>query len=142
PLQSLVDKSLLRHGEDGRFFMLVTIKELALEKLSGLADSAALHRARDRYFLTLAEELAERERLSAARDLEAGSRDRFDRELPNFRAALASFLRQGRPDEILRLGAALWRFWLSRTEYEDAAECCGQRPSRTSRRRRRFVRRH
>jgi predicted ATPase len=32
-LQSLVDKSLLRHGEDGRFFMLATIRELALEKL-------------------------------------------------------------------------------------------------------------
>src|SRR5262245_20232413 len=29
-LQSLVDKNLLRHGEDGRFFMLGTIKELAL----------------------------------------------------------------------------------------------------------------
>ena len=122
PLQSLVDKSLLRHGEDGRFFLLVTIKELALEKLSGLPDSAALQRARDRYFLTLAEELAERERLSAARDLGAGSRERFDRELPNFRAALASLLGQGRPDEILRLGAALWRFWLSRSEYQDAAE--------------------
>ena len=50
-LQSLVDKSLLRHGEDGRFFMLGTIKELALEKLRDLADASSLRRRHDDYFL-------------------------------------------------------------------------------------------
>jgi predicted ATPase/class 3 adenylate cyclase len=120
-LQSLVDKSLLRHGEDGRFFMLVTIKELALEKLRELADESSLRRRHDDYFLGVAEELDARERLSGLRDLSADSLDRFERELPNFRAALAGLLEDGRGEGALRLGAALWRFWLNRTQFRDAA---------------------
>jgi predicted ATPase len=48
-LQSLVDKSLLRHGEDGRFFMLETIKAFALEKQRDLADASSLRRRHDDY---------------------------------------------------------------------------------------------
>jgi predicted ATPase len=120
-LQSLVDKSLLRHGEVGRFFMLGTIKELALEKLREFADSSSLRRRHDDYFLAVAEELDLRERLSGLRDLSADSLDRFERELPNFRAALAGLLEDNRGEGALRLGAALWRFWLNRTQYRDAA---------------------
>ena len=72
-LQSLVDKSLLRHGEDGRFFMLATIKEFALEKLRDLSDASSLRRRHDDYFLGVAEELDARERLSGMRDLSAES---------------------------------------------------------------------
>src|SRR5262249_58350082 len=53
-LQSLVDKSLLRHGEDGRFFMLETIKPLAAEKLHDLPDASSLRRRHDDYFLAVA----------------------------------------------------------------------------------------
>jgi predicted ATPase len=121
-LQSLVDKSLLRHGADARYFMLGTIKELALEKLDELDDRGAVRRAHDEHFLAVAEKLAERERESVGgRDLGADSRERFERELPSFRAALAGFLDAGRDAEVLRLGAALWRFWLTRTQYRDAA---------------------
>jgi predicted ATPase/class 3 adenylate cyclase len=121
-LQSLVDKSLLRHGEDGRFFMLGTIKALALEKLRDLADASSLRRRHDDYFLGVAEELEARERLSGMRDLSAESLDRFERELPSFRAALAGLLEAGRREGVLRLGAALWRFWLNRAQYRDAAD--------------------
>jgi predicted ATPase/class 3 adenylate cyclase len=121
-LQSLVDKSLLRHGEDGRFFMLVTIRELALEKLRALADASSLRRSHDDYFLAVAEELDARERLSGMRDLSVESLTRFERELPSFRAALAGLLEGGRRDGALRLGAALWRFWLNRAQYRDAAD--------------------
>jgi predicted ATPase/class 3 adenylate cyclase len=120
-LQSLVDKSLLRHGEVGRFFMLVTIKELALEKLRDLPDASLLRRRHDDYFLGLAEELDARERLSGMRDLSAESLNRFERELPSFRAALVELLEGGRREGVLRLGAALWRFWLNRAQYRDAA---------------------
>src|SRR5262245_60996570 len=54
-LQSLVEKSLLRRGDDGRFFMLATIKELALEKLAELPDASSLRRRHDDYFIALAE---------------------------------------------------------------------------------------
>jgi predicted ATPase len=120
-LQSLVDKSLLRHGEVGGFFMLVTIKELALEKLRDLPDASSLRRRHDDYFLGLAEELDARDRLSGMRDLSAESLNRFERELPSFRAALLGLLEGGRREGVLRLGAALWRFWLNRAQYRDAA---------------------
>src|SRR5262245_10464673 len=91
-LQSLVDKSLLRHSEDGRFFMLETIKALALEKLSDLADASLLRRRHDDYFLGVAEELNACERQSGMRDLSAASLNRFERELPGFRTTLAGLL--------------------------------------------------
>jgi predicted ATPase/class 3 adenylate cyclase len=121
-MQSLVDKSLLRHGETGRFFMLETIKEFALEKLGDLPEASALRRRHDDYFLGVAEELDTRERLSGQRDLSPESLDHFERELPSFRAALAGLLEGGRQEGALRLGAALWRFWLNRAQYRDAAE--------------------
>jgi predicted ATPase len=120
-LQSLVDKSLVRHGEDGRFFMLATIKALALEKLGDLTDASSLRRRHDDYLLGVAEELDARDRLSGLRDLSAESLDRFERELPSFRATLAGLLEAGRSEDVLRLGAALWRFWLNRAQYRDAA---------------------
>ena len=120
-LQSLVDQSLLRHGEDGRFFMLATIKEFALEKLRDLPDASSLSRRHDDYFLGVAEELDARERQSGMRELGAESLIRFERELPSLRAALAGLIEDGRSEEALRLGAALWRFWLNRAQYHDAA---------------------
>jgi tetratricopeptide (TPR) repeat protein len=121
-LQSLVDQSLLRHGEDGRFFMLATIREFALEKLRDLPDASSLRRRHDDYFLGVAEELDARERHSGMRELSAQSLFRFERELPGFRAALAGLVEDGRSEGALRLGAALWRFWLNRAQYHDAAE--------------------
>src|SRR5262249_52317564 len=115
------DKSLLRHSEDGRFFMLETIKAFALEKLRDLADASSLRRRHDDYFLGVAEELDARERLSGMRDLSAASLNRFELEVPSFRATLAGLLEAGRRDGALRLGAALWRFWLNRAQYPDAA---------------------
>jgi predicted ATPase/class 3 adenylate cyclase len=121
-LQSLVDQSLLRHGEDGRFSMLATIREFALEKLRDLPDASSLRRRRDDYFLAVAEELDARERRSGMRELGADSLFRFERELPSFRAALARLVEDGRSEGVLRLGAALWRFWLNRAQYHDAAK--------------------
>ena len=121
-LQSLVDQSLLRHSEDGRFFMLATIKEFALEKLCDLPEASPLSRRHDDYFLGVAEELDARERHSGMGELGAHSVIRFERELPSFRAALAGLVEDGRSEGVLRLGAALWRFWVKRTQYHDAAE--------------------
>lgn len=121
-LQSLIDQSLLRHREDGRFFMLSTIRELALEASQNLTGWASLRRRHDEYFLSVAEEFDERERLSGMRVLSAESLDRFEKELPNFRATLAGLLERGEREYTLRLGAALWRFWLNRAQYRDATQ--------------------
>ena len=56
------------------------------------------------------------------RELSAESLVRFERELPSFRAALARLVEDGSNEGALRLGAALWRFWLNRAQYHDAAE--------------------
>jgi predicted ATPase len=127
-LQSLVEKSLLRHGEDGRFFILATIRGLATEKLRELVDASSLRRRHDDHFLGVAEELDVRERLSGMRDLGADSLMRFEQELPSFRAALAGLLEDGRNEGVLRLGAALWRFWLNRSQYRDAADWLDNAP--------------
>jgi predicted ATPase len=127
-LQSLVEKSLLRHGEDARFFMLGTIKELALEKLQGIPESSTVSRSSHDYFLDVADELDRREGLSGMPDLSPESLDRFERDLPNFRAALDGLLEDGRREDALRLGAALSRFWLIRAQYRDAAEWLERAP--------------
>jgi tetratricopeptide (TPR) repeat protein len=101
--------------------MLATIKEFALEKLRDLPDASSLSRRHDDYFLGVAEELDARERQSGMRELGAESLIRFERELPSLRAALAGLVEDGRSEEALRLGAALWRFWLNRAQYHDAA---------------------
>jgi tetratricopeptide (TPR) repeat protein len=108
--------------------MLATIKELAVERLGTVDDLAALRRAHDDYFLVLAEELNERERQMGTRDLSGESRARFDREVPNLRAALTGLVDTERSEEVLRFGAALWRFWLNGTQYRDAAMWLEQAP--------------
>ena len=127
-LQSLVDKSLLRHGAGGRFFMLATIKELALERLRDSDESEALQRRHDDHFLAVAEELFEAERRSGPRDLGPDSLARFEYELPNFRTTLRALLDADRREAALRLGIALWRFWLGKTQYRDAAEWLASAP--------------
>jgi predicted ATPase/class 3 adenylate cyclase len=127
-LQSLVDKSLVRHDEGGRFFMLATIRELALEKLRDFSDASSLRRHHDDYFLGVAEELDVGEGLFGMRDLHSPALERFEQELPNFRAALFGLLEDGRRENVLRFGAALWRFWLNRTQYRDAAEWLDRAP--------------
>jgi predicted ATPase/class 3 adenylate cyclase len=120
-LQSLVDKSLLRRTDEGRFFMLATIREFALEQLRQ-TDDASLSRRHDDYFLGIAEELHVRERMSGPRDLSPAALRLLDRELPDLRATFAGLVRDGRLDEVLRLGAALSRFWLSRAQFRDALD--------------------
>src|SRR5207247_2374635 len=97
-LQSPADNTRLRRGEDGRFFMLGTIKELALEKLRDLSDESSLGRRHDDYFLAVAEALDARDRLSGMRDLSAESLDRFERELASYRATRAGLSEGWRPD--------------------------------------------
>ena len=53
-LQSLVDKSLLRHTDE-RFWMLETIRELALERLEDSGGAEDLRRRYTAYFLELGE---------------------------------------------------------------------------------------
>jgi predicted ATPase len=108
-LQSLVDKSLIRFA-DGRFWMLETIREFALERLEESGSGEDVRQRHGAYFLELGE--------LAKPGLEARSSpiwfDRLQAEHDNVRAVLGDALEHGRADVALRLGGAVWLFWVTR----------------------------
>jgi predicted ATPase len=110
-LGTLVNQSLLERvtttGEEGRFRMLETIREYALERLTESPEAGSIRQAHAAYFLLLAEDGDSR--LSGPD--EPQWLQRFDEEHDNFRAALDGLTESGRADWGLRLGVALWRYW-------------------------------
>jgi predicted ATPase/class 3 adenylate cyclase len=106
-LQSLVDKSLLRHTEE-RFWMLETIREYALERLEESDQADALRRRHAEHVRALAE--AARPHLRGGPDQEDWVR-RLEGERDNIRAALAWALEGGDDELGLAVATALGRFW-------------------------------
>ncbi len=106
PLQSLVDKSLLRYSA-ARFWMLETIGEYATERLEQFEDVEALRRRHAEYFLRLAEEAEPH--LTGAQ--QATWLERLEAEHDNFRLSLDSLRHAGLGAEELELVGALMRFW-------------------------------
>jgi predicted ATPase/class 3 adenylate cyclase len=109
-LQSLVEKSLLRHTGE-RFWMLETIREYAAERLEKSAEADELRGRHADHFLALAEE--------AHANLRGGSQerdwlDRLEAELDNFRAALDRLEAIGEAQLALQLAGALYPFWYRR----------------------------
>ena len=82
-LQSLVDKSLLRHTGD-RFWMLETIREFAVERLQQLADAGEIFERHAQWYLGLAKS-AQGELRGAAAEEWLG---RLDADLENLRRAI------------------------------------------------------
>jgi predicted ATPase len=111
-LQSLVDKSLLRHTDE-RFWMLETIREYAAERLEESGEADELRRRHAKRLLALAEELEPKVREESVRGGREGL-DRLEREHDNFRAALDQLEESGDAELALRLTAALADFWESR----------------------------
>jgi predicted ATPase len=108
-LQSLVEKSLLRHTAD-RFWMLETIREFATERLeaSGVADVVRQRHAE--HFLDLAEEAEPYVRGQNPEDW----LERLEREHDNLRAALDWLQATANAVLALRLAGAVDEFWCAR----------------------------
>jgi len=104
-LQSLVDKSLLRHSEE-RFWMLETIREYGLERLEASGDAEDVRRRHADHFLQLGEE-AEPHVLQ----VDPVWLDRLDRDVDNLRAALDWLVAAGETQLVLRFAGALMDFW-------------------------------
>src|SRR5207247_1550578 len=102
-LQSLVDKSLLRHTDE-RYWMLETVREFAAERMGDdLRDRHA------QYFLALVEE--------AQPHLRAHEPDwvaRLGADLDNLRAALDRLEEVGETQSLLRFVGAAGRLWYLR----------------------------
>jgi predicted ATPase len=105
-LDSLVDKSLVRH-RNGRYSMLETIREYALERLAELGQAEETQRRHGAYYLELAE------RIEAGRPRE-DRYEEFEAIHDNMRAALAHFAATEATESELRLILALEKFWLVR----------------------------
>ncbi len=122
-LESLVDKSLITRAgtgaQQGRFHMLDTIREYALDVLSERGETEAVGRAHAAHFADLAE--------TASRGLRGPEQvhwmERLREERDNLRAVLDWALSRGTemPSEAitartqlgLKMGAALWYFWFA-----------------------------
>ena len=111
-LQSLVDKSLLRHTED-RFSMLGTIHEYAAERLEQSGEVELLRSRHARHFLALAEGAEPDLRVEMLRG-RGEWLDRLGREHDNIRAALDRLDASGDGELVLRLAGAVWPFWSAR----------------------------
>ena len=96
-LQSLVDKSLLRHSDE-RFWMLETLREYAVERLAQTPDADAL-RARHLEWCVGFLQHAERNLLRGHADMAAAMAEEFS----NIRAAVRYSLETGRIDRALEL---------------------------------------
>ena len=106
-IQSLVDKSLVRHTAD-RYWMLETVREYAGERLD---ESPEADQVRDRHaahFLAIAED-AEPKLPADRRDL----LERLQQEHDNLRVALDRAQSTGETQLALRLSGPLARFWMS-----------------------------
>jgi predicted ATPase len=105
-LQSLVDKSLLRHTDE-RFWMLETIREYALERLEQSGEGDELRRRHAEHFLVLVEE--------AEPHLFSGNQgdwlERLEADLNNLRAALDWLEASAQTEHVLGMAGALTEFW-------------------------------
>jgi predicted ATPase/class 3 adenylate cyclase len=114
-LQSLVDKSLVRHSEE-RFWMLETIREFASERLPESGDEANVRQRHASWYLEFVE--ATDRKLDVGGD-HAGLLARIGAEHDNLRAAL-EWARDAREDELLlRLVAGLGNYWDTRAFYQE-----------------------
>ena len=114
-LARLVGKSLVllnTRGNATRYYMLETIRQYALEKLSNSGETEKLGDRHLDYFVTLAEE-AEPYLTSANRGTWL---DRLESEHDNLHAALEwSRADSARREKLLRLAGALFEFWSERS---------------------------
>ncbi len=113
-LQSVVDKSLVRHTDD-RFWMLETIRTYSVEMLRRLPDVEALHARHAHHFLVLAEEAE-----SHLREYSKEWLDRIEEEHDNMRAALDHLQASGDTQSVLRLAGSISEFWDIRGHHAEA----------------------
>ncbi|HEU5214668.1 MAG TPA: tetratricopeptide repeat protein [Gaiellaceae bacterium] len=112
-LQSLADKSLIR-SEDGRFRMLETLREYALERLEESDELEPLRMRHTEHFLRLG--LRAEPELTGAQQHVWLERLAIDYE--NLRAAL-EWSTATQPADGLRLASALVLFWFNRSLYRE-----------------------
>jgi predicted ATPase len=105
-LQSLVEKSLLRHTNE-RFWMLETIREYARERLAESGEEAEVRQRYAGHFL----DFAEQARPPDTRDFTREYFERVEVEHDNLRGAFEWARDHDEDETLLRLAAALGHYW-------------------------------
>jgi predicted ATPase len=116
-LQSLVDKSLVRVRDHGRFWMLETIHQYASERLEASGEADELRRRHALYFVELAEQAYEDHLVGS----EGAWFDTVDAEHDNVRAAL-DWASQVDPRADAQLAAAIAPYWMARGHARELRE--------------------
>jgi len=117
-LQSLVEKSLVRHTDD-RFWMLETIREYALEQLHEADEHQAISRRHAEHYVALAESA----RLSVekiAAGVGSGGYAVVGREQANIRSALDWLVAAGEIELALLATVELEQYWVTNSPAEGA----------------------
>jgi predicted ATPase/class 3 adenylate cyclase len=127
-LQSLVDKSLLRHTQE-RFWMLETIREFASECLDQSGEAEQTRGRHARWFLELGEQ-AEPELTGAGQGVWL---QRLDAEHDNIREALG-WASTHQPQLAVALVGAVWRYWHLRALLREGLESPRTRTRRDTQR--------
>lgn len=120
-LNALIDQSLINQREESdgefRFWQLETIRAFAADEFETYAEVEDVRAAHARYFLALAERT---QREARGPDAQIWL-ERLERELDNFRTALAWARDTGELTLGLRLGTALSGFWYSHGHEREGA---------------------
>lgn len=118
-LVSLIDQGmLLRVAETDRFRMLIGIREFSREELDARGETDAC----ERRFAEQVTLLAERIEPELIGPEQAAGFARLAHEDANLRRALELQIVSGDREGALRLSGALWRHWLMRGRWQEAAE--------------------
>ena len=116
-LSSLVDKSLVRQGNDGgtepRYLMLETVREFALEQLQASDEHLAVRSAHVAWCTHLAEEWRRYGDTRHLPEMAGRSEPPLEIEYDNIRAALVWLEANGDLASLARLAGAMWWFWLA-----------------------------
>ena len=109
-LSGLAEASLVRRADDGRYRMLETIREYAVERLVESGEPEDVRRRHADYIRELGEALV----IALPTEAVDAVYATFEREHDNFRAALAFAGDTGSTELRFRLAAAVSQFWLVR----------------------------
>jgi tetratricopeptide (TPR) repeat protein len=113
-LQSLVDKSLVRLRDGGRFWMLETIREFALERLRDSGEEPDLRHAHAEWFQALAESAL----LAGDSPIGPQRHDLVAPEDANLRAAIDWAESEGDLETAVSTAVALENFWILTSPFE------------------------
>jgi predicted ATPase/DNA-binding CsgD family transcriptional regulator len=129
---SLLENNLLylREQSEGepRLMMLETIREYGLECLANNGETEAVRRAHAAYYLALAEEAE----LKLIRAEQLQWLERLEQEHDNLRATLSWLLEQEEIEMALRLGGAVWLFWLLHAHWSEGHQWLEKALARSS----------